>query len=59
MIADLEQHLKTELADSSEDGKPVDKHFERTLLLADLPNPDAGKTDEELAAIVCLFLCQS
>lgn len=35
-----------------EASKPINHHVECTLLLADLPDPDAGKTDEERAEIV-------
>lgn len=40
-----------ELAESS-DEKPVDSQLEQAQMLADLPDPDAGKSAEERAAIV-------
>lgn len=36
----------------AEDEKVGDVHFERAQLLADLPDPDAGLSEEERAAIV-------
>lgn len=40
-----------ELAESS-DEKPIDSQLEQAEMLADLPDPDAGKSAEERAAIV-------
>lgn len=34
------------------DEKPVGAQLEQAQMLADLPDPDAGKSDEERAAIV-------
>lgn len=38
------------------DEKPTGVHHERIQLLANLPDPDAGKSDEERAEIVRLAL---
>jgi hypothetical protein len=37
---------------SLQDEKPSKSHVELACMLADLPDPDAGKSDEERAAIV-------
>lgn len=38
------------------DEKPTGVHHERIQLLANLPDPDAGKSDEERAEIVRITL---
>lgn len=50
-MADVKKNME-EMVDV-EASKPINQHVERSIMLADLPDPDAGKTDEERAAIVC------
>ncbi|KAH7002669.1 major facilitator superfamily domain-containing protein [Ilyonectria destructans] len=50
-MADAKEPQHVELGDLSANEKSTDVHQERTQLLADLPNPDAGKSDEEQAEI--------
>lgn len=49
-MADVKKTME-EMVDV-EASKPINQHVERSIMLADLPDPDAGKTDEERAAIV-------
>ena len=55
-MSDLEKHQEQALSVGLGDGKPANKHVERSVMLAGLPDPDAGKTDEERAAIVSWLL---
>lgn len=55
IMADAKEPQHVELGDLSANEKSTDVHQERTQLLADLPNPDAGKSDEEQAEIVQLL----
>jgi hypothetical protein len=54
-MSDVKKNIE-EMVDV-EASKPINQHVERSMMLADLPDPDAGKTDEERAAIVCHLFC--
>jgi hypothetical protein len=52
MAIDIEKSEVDVGRSSSDESKPTAIDHERAELLANLPDPDAGKTDEEKAAIV-------